>query len=140
MEAPFRFRIQDLQDLERFLAAVDASPDLVPGSLGLTEGMDLLAEQFAAEGRCRPPANILTLFRALWDRPLQAQRPRFLRLEARVLAPPPPLLSLRLDVPTVDALPRWIDADGSRDAAELAHVLDIYRRLSQASELPFIAV
>src|SRR5512136_1059812 len=118
MEAPFRFTIQNLQDLERLLAALDASSDLVPGSLRLTEGMDLLVEQFAAEGRRRPPRDILAVFRALWRRPLQAQRPRFLRLEAQVLAPPPQTLSLRVDAPTPDALPRWVDAEGSRDAAE----------------------
>ena len=140
MEAPFRFAIQNLQDLEKLLAALEASPDLVPGSLSLTEGMDLLTEQFAAEGRRRPPRSMLALFRVLWRRPLQAQRPRFLRLQAQVLVPPPPMLSLRVDVPTVDAFPRWIDAEGSRGPAELAHLLDIYRRLSQVSQLPFIAV
>jgi hypothetical protein len=140
MEAPFRFKIEGLQDLEKLLAALDASPDLVRGSMRLTEGMDLLAEQFAAEGRRKPPRSILALFRALWKSPLQAQNPRFLRLEARVLAPPPPVLSLRVDVPTVDAFPRWVDAEGSRDPAEMAHLLDIYRRLSQASQLPFLAV
>ncbi len=140
MEAPFRFTIQNLHDLEKLLAALDASPDLVPGSLRLTEGMDLLVEQFAAEGRRRPPRDSLAVFRALWRRPLQAQRPRFLRLEAQVLTPPPQMLSLRVDVPTRDAFPRWIDAEGSRDATESAHLLDIYRRLSQASQLAFIAV
>jgi hypothetical protein len=140
MEAPFRFKIDALSDLERLLTAIVASPDLVPGSLALTEGMELLAEQFAAEGRHQPPGSALALFRELWECPLREQRPRFLRLEAQVLVPPPAALSLRVDVPTRDAFPRWIDAEGSRDAAALAHLLDIYRRLSQASRLPFIAV
>ncbi len=140
MEAPFRFKIEALPDLERLLTAIGASPDLIPGSLALTEGMDLLAEQFAAEGRRQPPGSVLTLFRELWECPLHEQRPRFLRLEAQVLAPPPAGLSLRVDVPTIDTFPRWIDAEGSRDAAALAHLLDIYQCLSQASRLPFIAV
>jgi hypothetical protein len=140
MEAPFRFTIQNLQGLEKLLTALDTSPDLIPGTLELTEGMDLLAEQFAEEGRCPPANRIPALFRELWQCPLQAQRPRFLRLEAKVLAPPPDVLSVRVDVPTVDALPRWVDAEGSRDPAETAHLMEIYRRLSEASQLPFFAV
>ena len=140
MEAPFRFPLGNLDDLEKLLAALDASPDLVPGSLRLTEGLDLLAEQFATEGRRKPPGDMVRLFRALWRRPLQAQHPRFLRLEAQVREPPPRVLSLRVDVPTVDALPRWVDAEGSRDAKELARLLEIYRRLSQATRIPFISV
>ncbi|MGE5262937.1 MAG: hypothetical protein ACM3S0_06115 [Acidobacteriota bacterium] len=140
MEAPFRFPLKNLDDLEKLLAALDASPDLVPGSLRLTEGLDLLAEQFATEGRRKPRGGIVGLFRALWRRPLQAQRPRFLRLEAEVRQPPPRVLSLRVDVPTIDALPRWVDAEGSRDAKELARLLEIYRLLSQATRIPFISV
>ena len=84
MEAPFRFPLQNLGDLEKLLGALNASPDLVPGSLRLTEGLDLLAEQFTAEGRRKLPGDMVRLFRALWRRPLQTQRPRFLRLEAQV--------------------------------------------------------
>ena len=140
MEAPFRFPLKNLDDLEKLLAALDASPDLVPGSLRLTEGMDLLAGQLAAEGRRKPRGGIVGLFRALWRRPLQAQRPRFLRLEAGLREPPPRVLSLRVDVPTVDAFPRWVDAEGSHDAKELARLLEIYRRLSQATQIPFNSV
>ncbi len=140
MEAPFRFTIHDLHDLEKLLAALEASPDLVPGSLRLTEGFDLLAEQFKIESRQEPPRDVLSLFRTLWQKPLRAQRPRFLRLEAHVLAPPPLILSLRVDVPTLDAFPHWVDAEGSRDAKDLARLLDIYRHLSQASQLTFITV
>src|SRR5512142_2226199 len=100
MEAPFRLPLKNLGDLEKLLGALNASPDLVPGSLRLTEGLDLLAEQFTAEGRRKLPGNMVRLFRALWRRPLQTQRPRFLRLEAQVREPPPHVLSLRVDVPT----------------------------------------
>ncbi len=140
LEAPFRFPIKDQSDLEKLLAALAASPDLVPGSLRVSEGLDLLAEQFAEEKRKRPPREITALFRALWNKPLQAQRPRFVRLQAQVREPPPAALSLRVDVPTIDAMPRWVDAEGSRDAAELERLLEIYRRLSQASQLSLISV
>ncbi len=140
LEAPFRFPIKDLNELERLLVALAASPDLVPGSLHVTEGLDLLAEQFAREKRKPPSREIPALFRTLWNQPLQQQRPRFLRLEAQVREPPPPIISLRINVPTVEAMPRWVDAEGSRDAAELERLLAIYRRLSQATQLPLIAV
>ncbi len=140
MEAPFRFMIQNLRDLEKLLAALDASPDLVRGSVRVTEGFNLLVEQFATEGRGQPPRDILALFRALWQRPLQTQHPRFLRLEAQGHEPPSLVLSLRIDVPTTEAYPRWIDAEGSRDASQSARLLAIYRRLSQASQLPLITV
>ncbi len=140
MEAPFRFPIKDLVDLEKLLAALAASPDLVPGSLRVTEGLDLLAGQLAQEKRPRPPRKVGALLRVLWNKPLRAQRPRFLRLEAQVREPPPTTLSLRMEVPTIEGKPRWVDAEGSRHAAELSRLLAIYRRLSQDTHLPLITV
>ncbi len=143
VEAPFRFPIRDFTDVERLLTALAKSPLLVPGSLHLIEGADLLARQLAEEqrgsrvlpGQARTPAGLIALFRTLWTHPLTAQRPRFLRLEASLSADPALSLSLRLDAPTVDALPRWVDLEGSRDPAVLARLLAVYRAVGQDAGL-----
>jgi hypothetical protein len=148
MEAPFRFPIQGIEDLERLVTVLAQSPLLVPGSLRLTEGIDLLAQQFAAEGcnaqdllvHADSAGGITSLFRALWACPLFTRRPRFLRMEAIPAADPTTVLSLRVSVPTVDDRPRWVDVEGSRDRVKLAQLIGLYRALGEQAGLELYEV
>src|SRR5512143_2191871 len=128
MEAPFRFPIIGLTDVERLLDALAASPYFVAGSLRLAEGRELLAEQLRSEGRhdilplADTPSDLQELMRALWQQPLQSQHPHFLRFNAKLAADPAIEFSMRIDVPTSGDWPRWIDLEGSRDPAILTRL------------------
>ncbi len=155
MEAPFRFAITGFADVERLLDVLAASPELVPGSLYLAEGQELLEEQLACEGRLGylKPAlsrgDFRRLLRALWQRPLEAQRPRFLRFYAKLAnaklsagndAVGSSAFSMRINVPTTGALPRWIDLEGSRDPAVLAHLRATYASIGREAKLTLLEV
>ncbi len=149
LEAPFRFPIKGLADVEQLFQALQSSPHLVAASLRLTEGADLLAQQLAGEKRGGDQALLhraqqqgawTSLLRALWEHPLATQRPRFLRFEAELAANPAVTLSIRIDVPVLDARPRWINAEGSRDPVQQSQLIAVYRALAQASGLAFVEV
>ncbi len=150
MEAPFRFPITGFADVERLLKVLAASPELVPGSLYLAEGQDLLEEQLACEGRlgALKPAlykgDFRRLLRALWQQPLEVQRPRFLRFNAKLSpgtsAAGSGAFSMRIPGPTAAALPRWIDLEGSRDPAMLAHLRAIYASIGREAKLTLLEV
>ncbi len=150
MEAPFRFPITGFTDVERLLDVLAASPDLVPGSLWLADGQELLEEQLACEGRlgALKPAlsrgNFRKLLRALWQQPLEAQRPHFLRFNAKLSAVTDAVesgaFSMRIHVPTTSALPRWIDLEGSRDPAVLARLRAIYASIGREAKLTLLEV
>ncbi len=145
MEAPFRFPITGFADVERLLHVLSASPELVPGSLYLAEGQDLLEEQLACEGRLGylKPAlsrgDFRRLLHALWRQPLKAQRPRFLLFHAKLSAVTDAVgsdtFSMRIRVPVTGALPRWIDLEGSRDPAVLARLRSIYTSIGREAKL-----
>ncbi len=150
MEAPFRFPITGFADVERLLDVLATSPELVPSSLWLAEGQELLEEQLACEGRLGALKQALyrgdfrRLLRALWRHPLEAQRPRFLRLNAKLSAvtgvPGSGAFSMRINVPAAGALPRWIDLEGSRDPAVLAHLRAIYASIGREAKLTLLEV
>ncbi len=150
MEAPFRFLITGFADVERLLDVLATSPELVPGSLYLAEGQDLLEEQLACEGRLGylKPAlsrgDFRRLLHALWRQPLKAQRPRFLRFNAKLSpvtgAAGSGAFSMRINVPTTASLPRWIDLEGSRDPAMLAHLRAIYASIGREAKLTLLEV
>ncbi len=146
MEAPFRYPIAGLADVERLLNVLAASPHLVPGSLRLAEGRDLLAEQLAAEGRpevlpaADPAGGFVELVRALWEQPLGAQRPRFLRFNAELAGDPGVECSMRMDVPSSGDWPRWIDLEGSRDPVALVRLRWLYQSIAHDAQLAFLEV
>ncbi len=150
MEAPFRFPISGFADVERLLHVLSASPELVPGSLYLAEGQELLEEQLACEGRLGylKPAlssgDFRRLLRALWQQPLEAQRPRFLRFNAKLSAATNAAgsgaFSMRINVPATGALPRWINLEGSRDPAVLACLRAIYASIGREAKLTLLEV
>ncbi len=155
MPAPFRFPIDGLADVERLLDVLAASPELVHGSLYLAEGQELLEEQLACEGRLGAfkPAlsrgDFRKLLRALWQHPLKAQRPRFLRFHAKLAnaklsavtdAAGSGTFSMRINVPTTGALPRWIDLEGSRDPAQLARLREVYQSIGREAQLVLLEV
>ncbi len=146
MEAPFRYPIAGLADVERLLVVLATSPHLVPGSLRLAEGRDLLGEQLSAEGRPEALAPADTagdygeLLRALWEQPLSAQRPRFLRFNAKLADEAGGEFSMRIDVPSTGAWPRWVDLEGSRDPAVLARLRTLYRSIGHDAALTLVEV
>jgi hypothetical protein len=146
MEAPFRYPIAGLADVERLLDVLATSPHLVPGSLRLAEGGDVLAGQLAAEGRPEilPAADagvsFIPLLRALWEQPLGAQRPRFLRFNAELAADPGVACSMRIDVPSTGRWPRWIDLEGSRDPAVLLRLRTLYQSIADDARLTLLEV
>ncbi len=146
MEAPFRYPIAGLEDVERLFDILAESPDLVSGSLRFSEGQELLVEQLKAEGRLRAlqPAiktgNFRKLVRALWHQPLLAQHPRFLRFNAQLMADPTVEFSMRINVPTTGNWPRWVNLEGSRDPAALARLRAIYVSIGQDARLPLLEV
>ncbi len=149
MEAPFRFPITSFSNVERLLSALASSPDFVAGSLRLTEGTDLLARQLTEEkrrddldrlARANTAAGIEALLRSLWEHPLTAQRPRFLRIEASLAAKPSIPLSLRINVPTREALPRWIDLDVDRDLQVREQQLQALQSIGESAGLKLVAV
>jgi len=146
MEAPFRFPIAGLADVERLLDVLAKSPHLVPGSLRLAEGRELLAEQLALEGR---PEILVTvdksgdfreLVRTLWKQPLHAQHPRFLRFNAKLSADQAAEFSMRIDVPTTGDWPRWVDLEGSRDPAALTRLRTVYASIGREAHLTLLEV
>ncbi len=146
MEAPFRYPIAGLADVERLLNVLAISPHLVPGSLRLAEGEDLLAEQLAAEGRpevlkaADTAGDFIELVRTLWAQPLGAQRPRFLRFNAALASDSGVEFSMRVDVPSSGDWPRWIDLEGSRDPAALAHLRPLYQSIARDAQVAFLEV
>ncbi len=146
MEAPFRYPIAGLADVERLLNVLGTSPQLVAGSLRLVEGRDLLTEQLTTEGRpdVLPAADTADSFaelvRALWEQPLGAQRPRFLRFNAELAGDPGVECSMRIDVPSTGDWPRWIDLEGSRDPAVLVRLRTLYRSIAHDAQLAFLEV
>lgn len=146
MEAPFRFPISGLSDMERLLEILTTSPGVVPGSLRLVEGQELLIEQLAAEGRLQvllpvlSSGNFQELIRVLWQQPLCAQHPRYLRFNARLRVDPDLEFSMRIDVPTTGDWPRWVDLEGSRDPAALARLRKIYKAIGQETHLNLLEV
>lgn len=146
MEAPFRFPISGLPDVERLLSLLTKSPGIVPGSLRLAEGQELLVEQLLAEGRLEALLPVLTsgnfneLIRILWQQPLGAQRPRFLRFNARHKLDAGLEFSLRIAVPSSGVWPRWIDLEGSRDPATLTSLRKIYSAIGRKAQLNLIEV
>lgn len=146
MEAPFRFPITGLVDLERLLDILATTSQLVPGSLRLAEGLGLLVEQLNCEGRLEDlsPAlssgNYQELLRRLWQQPLESQHPRFLRFNAQVAGDPGFELSMRVDVPTTGAWPRWVDLEGSRDPERLASLRKVYRSIGREAQLALLEI
>ena len=149
LEAPFRFPIKQLADVERAIHALATFPEVGPGSVRLGEGADLLSKELLAEHRdqevplvtqAKTAADIVVLLRALWDHPLTEQRPRFLRVEAVLAIDPSIRLSLRLDLPTVAARPRWIDIDVARDPQVRERQLQVLRAIGRAVHLDLLAV
>ena len=149
MEAPYRFIIANLQDLENFFATLANSPDIVPHSLRLSEGAELLEKQLEREGRpsdrvlvsqAQTITGILALLRELWNHPLSAQQPRFLRFNATLASAPHTTLSVRIDVLTIESLPHWVDAEGDRDPVANSRLIAAYHRLSETSRLRFVQV
>src|SRR5574340_826702 len=146
MEAPFRFPIKDLIDLERLVDTLATSTQIVPGSLRLAEGQELLVEQLTAEGRLEEISPVLRslnykrLMRKLWQRPLQAQHPRFLRFNAQITDAPGLEFSMRINVPTTASLPRWVDLEGSRDKEQLARLRKVYQLIGVEANLSLLEV
>lgn len=146
MEAPFRFPISGLADIERLLQILATSRSIVPGSLRLAEGRELLEEQLTAEGRLESLLPLITagnfqeLVRLLWQQPLGAQRPRYLRFNARLKADAELELSMRITMPTSGNWPRWIDLEGSRDPATLARLRKVYKAIGKKAQLNLLEV
>ncbi len=146
MEAPFRFPITGLADVERLFEVLSTSPSVVSNSLRLTEGQDLLTDQLIAEGRLKEFKSVLTggnfqkLFHLLWQKPLREQHPRYLRFNAASRFDPDLEFSLRIDVPTISRLPRWVDLEGSRDPTALASLRKTYRVIGQEAQLNLVEV
>jgi hypothetical protein len=146
LEAPFRYPIASLEDIERLLGILAASPQLVPGSLRLAEGQELLVEQLKSERRVKhfmpliKSGDFPNMVRALWEKPLRTQRPRFLRINAKLAADPNIELSLRIDVPTTGNLPRWVDLEGNRDPAVLAHLRMVYQEIARDAQLRLLEI
>ena len=146
MEAPFRFPIAGLADLERLFDVLATSPHLVACSLRFAEGREMLAEQLACEGRAEvlPSADACGdfrgLVRALWEQPLCSQHPRFLRFNAKLAADPSVEFSMRIDVPAEGAWPRWVDLEGSRDRAVLALLRTTYQAIGRDVRLTLLEV
>lgn len=141
MEAPFRYPISDLADVERLLEALAKSPELVPGSLRLAEGQELLVEQLRFEGRLEALLPAITsgdfkeVIRALWQQPLLSQHPRYLRFNAILATDPGVEFSMRIDVPTTGHWPRWIDLEGSRDPGNLNRLRTTYASIGCDAQL-----
>lgn len=146
MEAPFRYPITGLADVERLLDNLATSPHFVPGSLRIAEGQELLIEQLTTEDRvvvflmAHMTSDFRVLMRALWQQPLHAQRPRFLRFKARLVSDPSLEISMRIDVPTTGEWPRWVDLEGSRDPAMLARLRTLYKSIGREAQLTLVAV
>ncbi len=77
LEAPFRFPIKQLADVERAINALATSPEVMAGSVRLVEGADLLSKELLIEPRdqevplvahARTAADIVVLLRALFCR------------------------------------------------------------------------
>jgi hypothetical protein len=149
LEAPFRFPIKEFSDVERAFIALATSREVATRSIALTEGADLLVKELRAERRdqdvrlvtqARTAADIVVLLRMLWDHPLTEQRPRFLRVEATLTASPSISLSFRIDVPTREASPRWMDVEVDRDPRVRAQQLQVLRTIGQAAGLSLLDV
>ncbi len=149
LEAPFRFPIREFSDIERGIMALATSRNVTPGSVWLAEGADLLSQELLAEHRtqevplvaqAKTAADIVVLLRALWDHPLAEQRPRFLRVEAVLAIDPSMRLSLRVNVPTVEARPRWMDLDLDRDPHVRERQLQVWQAIGQTAHLELLAV
>jgi hypothetical protein len=149
LEAPFRFPIKEFADVERVLLALIALKEVSTRSIRLTEGADLLSKELLAEHRAqevalvaqaRTTADIVVLLRALWDRPIVEQRPRFLRVEATLTQKPSIQLSLRLNIPTREASPRWIDLDVDRNPRIRARQLQVLQAIGRAAHVGLLAV
>jgi hypothetical protein len=149
VEAPFRFMITSLSDVEFLLSTLADAPFIALNSLRLTEGAELLEKRLSLEQRpsdrdlvaqAQTLTGIQSLLRALWNRPLTVQEPRFLRFDAKLLANPKVSLSLRIDVPTVESFQRWVDAEGSRDPSTQKQLLAAYHALSEVSHLRFVEI
>lgn len=156
MEAPFRYPIAGLADVQRLLDVVARSRLIVPGSLRLAEGGELLAEQLAAEGRGGDPlpeplavegpgvpaqaGDYRLLLTALWQHPPAASRSRWLRFNATLAGDPGVECSLRIDVPTVGDLPHWVDLEGSHDPAAFARLRSLYASLAREAGLVLLEV
>ncbi|HEX9077381.1 MAG TPA: hypothetical protein VF932_16450 [Anaerolineae bacterium] len=146
MEASFRFPIKGLNDLELFLTALGACHDLVPGSLRLTGGLDILTQQLAEEcrdhdilrvGHAQTPGGLIALFRCLWIHPLAHPAPCVLQLEARLATDPADIICLFLEIPSVGTLPRSVEATGSNIPAARKRLAAVYRSICRSAGLTF---
>ena len=144
MESLYSFPIRHFEDFERLLIALGTSPDLVPGSLRLAEGADLLMEELTAECRefdkvrldhTNTPGGLIALFRCLWNHPLAIPHSHSVVLEANLATRPSLCISLRLDVPTVAALPHWVFLEAGHDRAAQTRLNRIYRALAKTAGL-----
>lgn len=144
MEASFRISISGCHDLERLVTALGACHELRPGSLRLTEGVDILAHQLVAECRdkdvlrvdhAQTPGGLIALFRCLWIHPLAHPAPGVLRLEARLLSDPAEGICLFMQIPVVGTLPRWVDATVSGVPAARKRVVAVYRSICRSAGL-----
>ncbi|MBI4785928.1 MAG: hypothetical protein HY782_02645 [Chloroflexi bacterium] len=144
MESLYRFPIRHFEDFERLLIALGTSPALVPGSLRLAEGADLLKEELTAECRhletirldhTNTPGGLIALFRCLWNHPLAIPQPCSIALEAQVAARPSFCISLRLDAPTAAGLPRWVDLGTEHERAAPTRLSRICQALAKSAAL-----
>ncbi len=144
MEAPFRFPIESFADVERLFNVLVRSPHVAAGSREMTEGAEMLMQQLMDEKRGDDAALVrcdcIHLLRVLWGNPLQAQRPRFLRFNAKLATDPAIMLSIRIDVPTRDSIPRWIDAEGNRNPTIQKKLIAVYRAIADEAALKFVIV
>ncbi|MGE5263699.1 MAG: hypothetical protein ACM3S0_09975 [Acidobacteriota bacterium] len=146
MEAFFRIPISGVHDLERLLTAVGACQELLPGSLHLTEGVDILARQLVAECRdkdvlrvdhAQTPGGLIALFRCLWIHPLARPAACVLRLEARLGSNPAEGICLFVEIPAAGRLPRWVDAKVNGAPAARKRAAAVYRSICRCAGLTF---
>ncbi len=144
MEPPFRYPIRDFHDLERLFTAIGACYSLVPGSLRLTEGADVLARFLTEECRehdrlrldhAQTPGGLIGLFRCLWNHPLDAPLPCVLRLEATLKSNPSDHLYILLEVPARGARPCKVLAGVYGDTEAQERLATVYRSIAMAARL-----